>query len=389
MKSFKLAWRYVIYHRGKTLLMILCIVLTVLLPVALSILLASFNRQIVARARSTPLLAGAAGSQLDLAMHALYFRTPPPGTIPLGQQDVVGELGQAIPLHARITAGQVPVVGTTLEYFEFRGINLQAGQGLARLGDCVLGANAARRLGKSAGDFLLTDRDNVFDFAGKYPLRMRVRGVLEPTRTADDDVVFVDLKTAWVVEGYGHGHQDVEGVSDNLVLERDEESVTASAGVLPYTEITDENIGSFHFHGDFSDFPITALIVVPGDARGEALIQGRFDRGDSEARMCVPVEVIGNMMELVFRVKRFFTANAVMISISTALLLALVVALSIRLRQREMQTMVKIGCSRGTMTSLVAAELGIVFLTALTVVLVAALTIARFANELVARLLVA
>ena len=72
-RVFSLAWRYVLHHRFKSLLMILCIVLTLLMPIALSILLSSFNRQIVARADATPLVVGAKGSRVDLTMHALYF----------------------------------------------------------------------------------------------------------------------------------------------------------------------------------------------------------------------------------------------------------------------------------------------------------------------------
>ena len=64
-RAFQLAWRYVVHHRFKSLLMVMCIVLTLLMPIALSILLSSFNRQIVARAESTPLIVGAKGSRVE------------------------------------------------------------------------------------------------------------------------------------------------------------------------------------------------------------------------------------------------------------------------------------------------------------------------------------
>ncbi len=388
MNSLRLAWRYVAWHRYKSMLMVLCIVLTVLLPVTLAILLASFNRQIVARARSTPLVAGAPGSRIDLTMHTLYFSGTAPGKIPWGTRDEVGDLGLAIPVHAGITADKVPVVGTTLDYFEFRGMSIAEGEGLARLGDCVLGSNAARQLKRGPSDRLLTDRDAPFGIAGNYPLRMRVRGVLAPTATPDDDVVFVDVKTCWVIEGFGHGHQDLANESDeNLVLDRDDKSVTASAAVLPFTEITDENIGSFHFHGDFSEFPVTAMLVVPVDERAATILLARFDREESAAQMCQPLVVVEELMGLVFRVQRFFNANAVLISASTALLLALVVALSIRLREKEMETMFKIGCGRGTMAGLIVAELLLVFACAFLVAGLLAWTVSHFAHSIVAALM--
>jgi putative ABC transport system permease protein len=49
-----------------------------------------------------------------------------------------------------------------------------------------------------------------------------------------------------------------------------------------------------------------------------------------------------------------------MISIATLLLLGLVILLSLKLRQREMETMFKLGCSRSTMALLQVAELTII-----------------------------
>ena len=49
-----------------------------------------------------------------------------------------------------------------------------------------------------------------WDLAGDYPLKMKVVGILAASNSADDGAVFVDLKTQWVIEGFGHGHQDLE-----------------------------------------------------------------------------------------------------------------------------------------------------------------------------------
>ena len=39
-------------------------------------------------------------------------------------------------------------------------------------------------------------------------------GILAPTSTPDDEAVFVDIKTAWVISGIGHGHEDVVTAED-------------------------------------------------------------------------------------------------------------------------------------------------------------------------------
>jgi putative ABC transport system permease protein len=90
-------------------------------------------------------------------------------------------------------------VGTTLDYFEFRGLRLAEGRMMAMLGECVLGATAARTANVSPGGHVLSSPETVLDIAGVYPLRMRVVGVLQPSGTPDDRAVFVDVKTTWTI----------------------------------------------------------------------------------------------------------------------------------------------------------------------------------------------
>jgi putative ABC transport system permease protein len=68
-------------------------------------------------------------------------------------------------------------VGTTLDYFDFRGLKVVEGRNLAVLGDCVLGARVAENLRLKPGDSLLSSPETLFDLAGVYPLKMKVVGV--------------------------------------------------------------------------------------------------------------------------------------------------------------------------------------------------------------------
>lgn len=371
---WRLSWQYVWFYRWRSLVLVACLFLTCVLPLMLAILLYFFNQRLESRAVSTPLVIGARGSGLDLTLHALYFRTPPDRNIRYSeyQELQASELGQAIPLHGRFTAKGYPILGTTLDYFSFRQLLPAEGKWFTTLGDCVIGADIAREHNLKPGDQLLSDRENVLDIAGLYPLKMRVVGVLQPQQTADDRAVFVDLKTAWVIEGLGHGHQDLAQETDTgKILARDEKSVVASAAVLPYTEITAENIRSFHFHGEMSEFPLTAVLVQANDEKSETILLGRYQSDKSLAQALVPQTVIQDLMKLVFQVKRFFDANSVLIGLTTMMLIGLVVSLSIRLRSSELQTMFKLGCSRQMVAQLVAAELAIV-----TIVVTAALAVA-------------
>ncbi len=380
-----LAWRYVCYHKTKTRILIACVFLTAILPISIRILLSRFEQSLVHRADATPAMIGAKGSSLDLVLHGLYFDRPVGQTLPFGEVRKVRETGLAepVPVYSAFHAASFPIVGTSLSYFDLRGLKIQSGQPLITLGDCVIGSEVASALGLKPGDSLLSDRENMLDIAGKYPLKMNVVGVLESTGTADDRVVFVDLKTAWVIDGLGHGHQELQTETDEAkIISRDAAQVVASAAVLPFTEITEQNIGSFHFHGTEYEFPISAILAFTSSEKDNTILQGHYDQADSDLQFVRPSVVVRDLMSVMFRIKRFFDANATLISISTLLLLLLVMLLSAKLRTTEMETLFKIGCGRGTVAWLQLGELAIVGSIAAGLIALAAWIIGSNADQL-------
>jgi putative ABC transport system permease protein len=192
---------------------------------------------------------------------------------------------------------------------------------------------------------------------------MQVVGVLQFADTADDDAIFVDLKTAWIIEGLGHGHQDLaRPEAEGAVLSREGNRVTANASVVQYTEITEENADSFHFHGGLSDNPITAVIAVPPDQKSSALLQGRY-QSDGEAQQIVrPEGVMNELLDTILTVQKFVVAGAVIVGLATLATTILVFMLSLRLRRREIVTLFKIGGSRLAVGSVMASEIVAVLL---------------------------
>ena len=381
-----LAWRYLAYHRLKTLILIGSITLILFLPAALNVLVGQSARELTARAEATPLLVGAKGSPLELALSSLYFESDTPALTTYAQAVRLGETGLAlpVPLYVRFFARGHPIVGTTLEYFDFRRLRVAAGRSLAVLGECVLGSAAAVSLGLGPGDILVSSPESVFDLAGIYPLKMKVAGVLAPSYTADDRAVFVDLKTSWVIEGLVHGHQDLSAPeAASAVLERTGDTITANASVVQYNEITPENLDSFHFHGDLSDYPLSAVIAVPHDRKSGTLLMGRYQGAEEVSQIVRPETVMTELLGTVFTVRGFVVAALALVAVATAATAALVFLLSYRLRRRELETMVKIGGSRPSIAALLVSEVVVVLFTS--VLLAGALTAltSRFGSEVV------
>jgi len=361
--SLYLAWRYVAYHRIKTGIVMLSIALILFVPVGLRFLVTESAKQLTARADATPLLIGAKGSPLELVLSSIYFRADEPESIAYAQFRRVADSGlaQAIPLHVRFDSGGAPIVGTSLDYFDFRGLRIATGEKFAILGECVLGARLARERGVGSGDFVISSPKTVFDLAGAYPLKMRVTGVLAPSGTADDRAIFVDVKTAWVIEGLFHGHQDLaQKEAASRVLKREGNNITANASVVEYTEITPANVGSFHAHGDPDQYPITAVVAVPHDQKAAALLRGRYTSQGETRQIVRPREVMDELVATIFTVERYVIAAVVLVASATLATVVLVFLLSFRLRRREIETMVKIGGSRAGIAGLLALEVGYV-----------------------------
>ncbi len=147
--SLYIAWRYVSFNWARSLTLVACVTLIAVLPLSLELLLDESERQLLARAETTPLVVGAKGSSLDLVMNSLYFGDTVPELISMAAAERVEEtdLALPIPLYVRFKARGFPIVGTTLDYFDFRGLRSPEGRNLALLGECVLGAGAAEALG--------------------------------------------------------------------------------------------------------------------------------------------------------------------------------------------------------------------------------------------------
>lgn len=381
-----LAGRYLAHHRVKTIILVLALTLIFFIPAGLQVLVDQSEARMKARAEATPLLVGSKGSQLELVLNALYFRIREPETLRSEEVDRIrtSGLAQPIPLYVRFQAGDDPIVGTNLDYFDFRDLRIEAGRTLVGLGECVLGANVARRRGLGPGDALLSTTENLFDIAGAYPLKMHVVGVLAPADTADDDAVFVDVKTAWVIEGLGHGHQDLaDPKASGQLLEQRGNVYVGNASVVEYQEITPENVDAFHFHGSTGAFPLTAVLAVPKDRKSSTILRGRYAVPDARHQILEPRREIGDLLDQIVAIKSYVVTAFLLVGLTTLAVAGLVFLLSLRLRRREIETLVKIGASRASVAGVLLGEILLVLV--LSIVLAALLTAltAAFGSEAV------
>ncbi|MBW2172254.1 MAG: ABC transporter permease [Deltaproteobacteria bacterium] len=391
LDSCYIAWKYISFNKIRTATLVACVTLISFLPLSLQLLLDESERQLMSRAVSTPLVVGAKGSSLDLVMNTLYFDDEVPELITMEASEQVMEtdLALPIPVYVRFYARGHPIVGTTLDYFDFRGLKVAEGRSLAVLGDCVVGAVVAEKLDLKPGSSIVSSPENLFDLAGVYPLKMKVVGVFEKSHTSDDLAVFIDMKTAWVIQGLGHGHEDVTILTDpTLVLKRTQSNVAATAKLYHFTEITEKNIATFHFHGKLTSYPVTAVIAVPYDTKSGTILRGRYLAREERHQIVKPEEVIDGLLQNIFRIKTMLDGVISVVALATVLAIILVFALSLRLRQREIQTIFKLGCRRMTIVRLLSAEIIIIVLISAILCGAMVFLVSQYSNELVRLLII-
>ena len=308
------------------------------------------------------MILGALGSELELVLNSLYFHAESPAEFDNLFFIEAQSTGFAtfIPIHSKFSAQGAPIVGTSLNYFDFRQLHVGRGRQLGLLGECIIGANVAARLGLGPGNTIISSPESVFDIAGVYPLKMKIAGVLDPAGTADDDAVFVDVRTTWIIQGLGHGHSDLTKTGVGAVLSRRDDMITANASLAHFAEITPENIASFHFHGSDQSFPLTSVIVVPPDQKSATLLLGRYQ--DNEVlQLVAPGKVLDDLLETVFTVQNYVILGLAILSLATVAVITLVFLLGQQLRKGEFHTLSRIGASRGYISVLIASEIGFIF----------------------------
>ena len=352
MNAFHLAFAYLRYNWIRSLVLVLVAALILAVPIVSQVLLNGSRTALTDRAEATPLILGSRGSQLDLVMNALYFSKDRAEPITMAQTDTIWDSGLGLPIsmNTAFETNGARIIGTSLDYFDFRDLEVAEGRGIAVLGEAVLGADVAERLGLGPGDTVVSSPENLFDLDGVYPLELSIVGVYAATGTPDDEAVFVDIKISWVISGIGDGHDSV------LSTDADSGDITAAASILEFNRITADNIDSFHFHGDPSTYPVSAIILVPNDERAGTILRGRYLDPENPVQMIVPKTVVGDLVDRIFRIKTLLDAVTLIIGTAAFAAIGLAIFLSYRLRAREMQTAFKLGAKRGMIVRLLAAE---------------------------------
>jgi putative ABC transport system permease protein len=171
------------------------------------------------------LILAAKGSAMQTTLNTMYHLETSTGVIPYALYEAAlrdPRVEYAYPLYVGDSYRGIRVVGTSESFLRFgepikaQSFRLEEGRAFSGLFEVVLGSNAAQRTSLSIGDTLTISHGLVEVAEGAEAmdhdhLPVTVVGILQPTGTAHDNVIFTDYKTTTAlhsVKFQNHLHAD-------------------------------------------------------------------------------------------------------------------------------------------------------------------------------------
>jgi len=337
--------------------LVVIIGLSLALPITSVTVVARYQSELKARSINPPLLVGARGDRFDLVLRSQFFVGELQQSLTYREFELLKRNDElvCVPLHLVHSAGggQWPIVGTSSVYFHAQQLGMDKGNLFTEIGQCVVGVDVAAHL--QGVSVLKNDMSSAFGFGDMFPYELQVIGVLEKNNTPDDQAVFVSLETAWLLDGYGHAHQDGDGgtaVNRNSVLHGLE---GAHIPQHSETELSLIDRHLIHFHGDRSEYRISSVAVWPASQEANALLRVDY-QDDRTTQVVVPGEEFEKLMNQVVRVKDILDlVFAILLCISAVMVLVASVQ-SVQLRRTHLDTMRYLGCSLSKVRILLLME---------------------------------
>ena len=295
------------------------------------------------------LLVSADPSPLVAVLNGIFYANAPSNPIGWGKyQQIRGGFPYqwAIPTQQGDSYRGFPTMATTKDFLErFEPVagepwKLREGRNFERPFEIVLGAAAARGTGLRVGQqVVLTHGSGASREGGDDPHAGHVHteypftvvGILEPTGSAHDRALVIDLESSWILHAFDR--RERAGIH---------EKTTAA-------DLTDE------------DRMVTGILLrLPTRAGSDAsaAMQQQFDtlRRDTSIVVAQPAQQIQKLFEIVSNVDGIFIGMAVVVLVSSSVSTMLALYNSMAARSRQIAVLRVLGASSGRVFGLVLTE---------------------------------
>lgn len=376
MTIWHIAWNYLWNRKLTTILTIVSVALGVGLITAVLLLRDETERRFVEEGQAFDVAIGAKGSTQQLVLSTVYFIGQPAGNISYESYVQVKndpQVEAAFPIAMGDSFQGYRIVGTTVELFQHDWTNRVTGEprDTYQLADgryfeesleAVIGSEVAASAGLSVGDtFVSTHGLTQFEGVeahGDTPYT--VVGVMKPSGTPNDRVIFCSLDSIWHVHEHEYGTPSLTGGVSVTEL--------ASGAVAEATHAEDEAHEAEHGHEEAEhahededhehhDKEVTSVLVVLESPAMRFEFIRRVLTDFPNVVAANPVQEIQDLYnQLLGTARQVLLAIGYLVVIISSISILIGLYLSIIQRKRDLAIMRALGAAAGEIMGAVLIE---------------------------------
>jgi len=358
MNLWHIAWNYLWNRKLTTSLTIVSVALGVALIYAVLTLYDETKKRFTEEGQAYDMVVGGKdGSPLQLVLSAVYFMDKPTGNIHYADYEWLRnheDVAEAYPVMLGDTYRGFRIVGTVPEFFDQTWISSAArgtmrkpfkvgrGRCFERSMEAVLGSLVAEQTGRKVGDTFVGTHGFIEGLGHKHhEFPYTVVGILEPSSSPMDRVVFCDLTSVWEIHAdhdhaedeasktEHHGNEENGHGGDNHIAESNQDETSDHEGEQDEDE----------------DLEVTAVLVrlkMPGARFGFK------DEANTElnAMTAIPAQEVAKLYrQFLAPLQTVLLAVGFLVVVISGLSIMIGLYLSIIQRKRDMAIMRALGAS--------------------------------------------
>lgn len=374
MSLLRIAWRSIQQRALASGLTAFTVALGVALVVAVLVIHAVVDQSFRRGSQGYDLIVGAKGSPLQLVLNTVFHLSQPVENIPYSylEEFTIGRFAPAVDVAIPVCTGHdykgYSVVATIPDAFDrltyLDGREYEFAEGANFLAEhpfeAVIGSTVAKKLGMKIGDTFIPvatvgEPDGE---AGHEPFT--VVGILAPTGTPNDRVLFVNLEGFYRCEAHQHGPSFEQQVLAGKGAESPGEPAQEheSADEHAHAEEGDHDHAHEHDHAE-EHRELSAILLVTDINRQPQLAMSLPTVINEEpvAQAVMPSRVIAELFDnIVGNVQLMLLVLAVMVVVVAGVGILVSIYNSMNDRRHEIAVMRALGARRTTVMSIILAE---------------------------------
>ena len=335
----------------KNFLTIFAIMISLLLIICIQNISSQLVNNVENQTKEYDLIVGKTGSSIGLALNSIFYYGVPEGNIDIAYLEKLSSskyVKKIVPIGMGDNYRGYKIIGTTSAYFSGDQFKLKEGKYIEDEFEVVLGSTIAKKGNMKIGDKFKgnhglseeSEEDEEEEHHHHHDLEYTVVGILEPTNTPNDTVLFTTIESLWEVHGL---HHDESGDHDHDHEEEHDEDHEEEE----HEEHSSHAIGGKDEEEEDSTELITALLIRAKDMSSQTMLYNELSK-DSNIQVIIPNQALREFLNYI----KVFTVIITLIasvSVVISIIMLFITMLTSSIEQRKDTSILRaLGASRGT-----------------------------------------